>query len=111
MIVIKDDYNNRKAICGKQFDCYKTHQFIRGAIKRLPLSHWICFTRNMAAYLRTASIPVSYGHAILQWRSADDILADDIVNIDICKAYLSVLLHNTTPIPIYSIQRRAYIYN
>ena len=103
MVVINGDYNNRKAICGKLFDRYKTHQLIRGAIKRLPLSHWICFTSNTATCLRTATIPSLHGHAILQWRSTDDILADDIVKIDICKAYLSVLLHNTTPMPIYSI--------
>ena len=39
-------------------------------------------------------------------RSTDDILADDIVNIDICKAYLSVLLHSTTPMPICSIHNK-----
>ena len=38
----------------------------------------------------------------LQWCTMDDI-PEDIVSIDICKCYPSILLHNEQPIPVFSI--------
>ena len=38
----------------------------------------------------------------LQWCSTKDI-PEDVINIDICKSYPSILLNNTNPLPIYSI--------
>lgn len=107
MYVINDEYDNRKSICDKLFDKYKTHDFkwtnqsftsICSALFEqlygyLPESTYNLKTREM--------LDVYYPKA-LQWCSIEDV-PEDIVSIDISKSYPSILLNNTSPIPVYNI--------
>lgn len=38
----------------------------------------------------------------MHWCTENDI-PNDTLNIDICKCYPSILLHNNQPIPVYTI--------
>ena len=109
MYLLKEEYNTIKTICDKLFDIYKTHDFkwcnqsytsIASALFRqlngyLPESSYNINTRKM--------LDDFYPRA-LQWCTTEDI-PEEVINIDICKSYPSILLNNTQPIPVLSYLR------
>ena len=107
MYLLNDEYDVRKSICDKLFDIYKTHDF-----KWTNQSYTSISTnlyKQMSGYLPESSYNVNTRQMLddfypraLQWCTTDDI-PDNVVNIDICKSYPSILLNNKNPIPIYSI--------
>ena len=52
--------------------------------------------------LKTRDLLDEYYPRALQWCSIEDV-PDDVVSIDISKSYPSILLNNTSPIPVYNI--------
>ena len=107
MYLLNEQYDVRKAICDKLFDIYKTHDF-KWSNKSFTSISTALF-KYMCRYIPQSSYNVNTKQMIddfypraLQWCTTDDI-PDNVVNIDICKSYPNVLLHNNNPIPIYTI--------
>ena len=107
MYLLNEEYDNRKTICDKLFNTFKTHDF-----KWTNQSHTSIATslfRQLSGYIPESSYNVNtlqmlddfYPRA-LQWCTTDDI-PDDVVSIDIAKCYPSILLNNNHEIPVYSI--------
>ena len=114
MYLLNNEYDTRKSICEKLFERFKTQDFwwtnqsctslVRALFRQLcgydPESSYNVKTRKMVDFYPRA----------LQWCTTDDV-PENVVNIDICKSYPSVLLRNTSPIPVYTIHNKIEPFN
>ena len=107
MYLLNEEYDVRKSICDKLFDIYKTYDFKWSNQSFTSISTNLY--RQMSGYLPESSYNVNTRQMLddfypraLQWCTTEDI-PDDVVNIDISKSYPSILLNNTSPVPIYTI--------
>ena len=107
MYLMNDNYKERKSICNKLFDKFKTHDFVWTNQSFTSLSS--ALFRQIYGYLeescyntKTRQILDDFYPRALQWCTTDEI-PDNVVSIDISKSYPSVLINNESPIPIYSI--------
>jgi len=116
MYLLNDDYDKRKLTCETLFKKYKTEDFLwsnqshtsiatplfKQLSRFIPESTYNEHTRKM--------LDEFYPRA-LQWCKIYEELAEDLVNIDICKSYPNILLNNNCPVPVYSIHDVIEPYN
>ena len=107
MYLLNEEYDNRKTICDKLFNIYKTHEFKWTYQSYTSIS--TALFRQLNGYIPESSYNVNTRQMLddfypraLQWCTTDDI-PDDVVSIDIAKCYPSILLNNNHEIPVYSI--------
>ena len=107
MYLLNEEYDIRKAICDKLFETYKTYDF--KWTNQSYTSIAMNLFKQLTGYIQPSSYNVKtrqmlddYYPRALQWCTVDDI-PEDVVSIDICKCYPSILLNNQDPIPVYSI--------
>ena len=112
MIVSNNDYDIRKQVCEKLYSIYKSDDFVwcNQSFTSLVISLFNQLSGQVdeSAYNTQArNIIDSYYPKALQWVNRDyDITDEDILNIksiDISKCYPSILLHNKSLIPVYTI--------
>lgn len=104
---LNDEYDARKSICKKLFEIYKIDDFTWSNRSYIRLANSLF--KQICGYLPESNYNVQamqmlddiYPRA-MQWCTENDI-PDDTLNIDICKCYPSILLHNNQPIPVYTI--------
>ena len=114
MYVEDNDYESRKLICNQMRETYNVHDFLwaNHSWTSLPNSLF----KMMNGYLPESSynnktremLDRFYPRAI-QWCSFKD-KPKNLVNIDICKQFPSILINNTTVIPIYTIHDHVEIF-
>ena len=107
MFLLNNEYDERKSLCDKLFNIYKTHDFVWSNQSFTSISS--ALFRQMCGYLPESTYNINTREMLddfypraLQWCSTKDI-PDDVVSIDISKSYPNILLNNNSPIPIYSI--------
>ena len=107
MYVENNEYEIRKQICEQIQKTHNIHDF------NWANQSWTSLTnslfKTMVGYIpessynnKTREILDRYYPIALQWCSFDD-QPDDLVNIDICKQFPSILILNPHTIPIYTI--------
>lgn len=111
LYVLNNEYDKRKSICDKLFDIYKSDDFRWSNQSFTSIASFL--HKQINGYIiessydyKTRQILDEYYPRALQWVTKDEIKDEDIpnlVSIDISKCYPSVLLNNTSPIPIYTI--------
>lgn len=107
MYCLNDEYDTRKSICKKLFKIYKIDDFTWSNQSYTSLANSLF--KQMCGYLPESNYNVQARQMLddfypraMQW-CTDDEIPDDVLNIDICKCYPSILLHNNQPIPVYTI--------
>ena len=107
MFLLNDNFKERKSICDRMFEKFKTHDFIWTNQSFTSLSS--ALFRQIYGYLpestyntKTRQILDDYYPRALQWCTTDEI-PEDVVSIDISKSYPNILINNRSNIPIYSI--------
>ena len=107
MYLMNEEYNLRKVICDKLFRTYLSDDFrwtnqSYTSIASSLFKQLYGYIPESSYNINTRQMLDDYYPRALQWCSTEDI-SDDVVNIDICKSYPNILLNNTQPIPIYTI--------
>lgn len=107
MYVLNSEYDARKEICEQLHEIYKSHDFIWSNQSYTTLASSLF--KHMQGYLLESQyntktweiIDDNYPRA-LQWCSTDPA-PENLVSLDICKCYPSILINNKEPIPLYTI--------
>ena len=99
MYLLNEEYDMRKTITNKLFKTYLSDDFIWTNQSYTSIASSLF--KQMCGYLPESSYNLNTRQMLddfypraLQWCSTDD-MPDDVVNIDICKSYPNILLHNT----------------
>ena len=107
MYVLNDKYETRKSIYDKLYEKYKIYD-LRWSNQSYTLLA-IALFKHMCGYLPeshyntvTRQALDDYYPRALRWCSTGKQPLD-LVSIDITKCYPSILINNTTPIPVYTI--------
>ena len=115
MYLLNDNYKERKSVCDKMYNKFKTFDFVWTNQSFTSLSSSLF--RQMCGYLpestynvKTRQILDDYYPRALQWCTTDEI-PEDVVSIDISKSYPSILINNNSPIPVYSIHDEIVPFN
>lgn len=107
MYVLNSEYDARKEICEQLHEIFKSHDFIWSNQSYTTLASSLF--KHMRGYLLESQyntktreiIDDNYPRA-LQWCSTDPV-PENLVSLDICKCYPSILINNKEPIPLYAI--------
>lgn len=107
MYVENNEYETRKKICDKLFNIYNVHDFMRANQSFTALANSLF--KIMIVYLpessynnKTRKMLDDYYPKAIQWCSFED-QPENLVNIDICKQFPSILVQNGITIPVYNI--------
>ena len=108
MFVENNEYNIRKQICESLYEKYNIHDFKWANQSYTSLANSLF--KTMVGYLtesnynnRTREILDRYYPKAIQWYSFDTPSEEeDLVNIDICRQFPGILIHNDQTIPIYT---------
>ena len=107
MYVLNNEYDTRKQICEQLYKMYKSHDFIWCNQSYTTLASSLF--KLMRGYLpeyqynnKTREIIDAFYPRALQWCSTDPA-PENLVSLDICKCYPSILINNKEPIPLYTI--------
>ena len=107
MYVENNDYETRKKICDKLFNIYYVDDFMWANQSYTALANSLFII--MIGYLpessynnKTRKILDDYYPKAIQWCSFED-QPENLVNIDICKQFPSILVQNGITIPVYNI--------
>ena len=107
MYVENNEYDIRKKICNKLYESYPVHDFMRAHQSYTVLANSLF--KMMVGYLpessynnKTRQILDNMYPKAIQWCSFED-QPDNLVNIDKCKQFPSILIQNGKTIPIYTI--------
>ena len=112
MILLNNDYDTRKTVCKSLYNIYKSDDFVwcNQSFTSLSISLFeqLCGHVDESAYNTQArEIIDSYYPKALQWVNTNYEIGDEdihkITSIDISKCYPSILLHNKSVIPLYTI--------
>ena len=112
MIVLDNDYDQRKDICNKLYGIYKSDDFVwcnqSFTSIAIDLFKQLCGQVDESSYnTYSRSIIDSFYPRALLWSNTEFEIPDkdipNIKSIDISKAYPSILLNNKSLIPVYTI--------